>query len=120
MRHPPVACLSRILALREFDDQNGVLGRQTDQHHESDLRVDIVLDLHHEGREDHAQHGASQPQQSERAEHRDRRAQQYAERQRPAFIERRQDQEDEQKRHAEDDPRWNALARLLFLPDMPM
>jgi hypothetical protein len=48
--------------LGELDDQNRVLGRQADQHHQSDLRVDVVLDLHHVSRQKIAQQRAAQPQ----------------------------------------------------------
>ena len=47
--------------LRELDDQDGVLRRETDQHDEADLRIDIVF---HPAR----------PERGERAEDRDRRA----------------------------------------------
>ena len=36
-----------VFVLGELDDQNRVLCRQADEHHQSDLRVDIALDLHH-------------------------------------------------------------------------
>ena len=47
--------------LGEFDDQDRVLGRQPDQHHQTDLRVDVVLDLDHVGRQKVPQqrHGAA-------------------------------------------------------------
>ena len=47
--------------LREFDDQDRVLRRQPDEHHQTDLRVDIVLDLDHVGRQKISQqrHGAA-------------------------------------------------------------
>ena len=32
-----------LFALGEFDDQDGVLARQADQHDESDLREDVVV-----------------------------------------------------------------------------
>jgi hypothetical protein len=32
-----------VLVLGEFDDQDGVLGRKTDQHHQADLRVNVVF-----------------------------------------------------------------------------
>ncbi len=31
----------------ELDDQDGVLGGEADQHHQADLRVDVVFDLNH-------------------------------------------------------------------------
>ena len=33
-----------VLVLGELDDQDGVLGRQADQHDQADLRVDVVLE----------------------------------------------------------------------------
>ena len=36
--------------LGELDDQNRVLRRQADEHHQPDLRVNIIFDLDHVGR----------------------------------------------------------------------
>jgi hypothetical protein len=33
-----------VLHLRELDDQDGVLGREADQHDEADLHVDVVVE----------------------------------------------------------------------------
>src|SRR4029077_16496192 len=47
--------------LGELDDQDRVLGRQADQHHQADLAVDVVLQaadrLRREGAEDGERHG---------------------------------------------------------------
>ena len=50
-----------VLLLGKLDDQNRVLGGQADQHHQADLRVDVVLDLNHVGRQEErrAQRGAA-------------------------------------------------------------
>ena len=61
----------------EFDNQNRVLGRKADQHHQSDLRVDIEIEM-------------AEVQSGEGAENRNRNGKQHRERQRPAFVERRQ------------------------------
>ena len=34
-----------VFHLGELDDEDGVLGRETDQHDEADLRVDVVFAL---------------------------------------------------------------------------
>ncbi len=38
-------CALVVLHLGELDDQNGILGRQADQHDQTDLGVDIVVEL---------------------------------------------------------------------------
>src|SRR6267154_1816383 len=76
-----------VLALGKLDDQNRVLRCQADEHDQSDLRVDIVLDLDQVGRQENAQEYAAQPKDSKGSEDRHGGAQQHAERQRPAFIE---------------------------------
>ena len=50
----------------EFDDQNRIFRGQSDQHHQTDLRVHVVFQSSH-------------PEKPERAENRDRRSQQHAE-----------------------------------------
>ena len=50
-----------VFVLGEFDDQNRIFRGQTDEHDQTDLRVNVVF------------HSA-QPEREERAEHRDRRA----------------------------------------------
>src|SRR5262249_23657308 len=61
------------LLFREFDDQNCILCRQSDQHHQPDLSVDIVFEV-------------SRPQSQIRSQHCDRRSEKHAERQRPAPV----------------------------------
>src|SRR5215468_6024056 len=62
-----------VLGLGELHDQDGVLGREADDHHEADLREHVHLEPAH-------------PERAERAEYRDRRAQQHPERERPALV----------------------------------
>ena len=50
--HQRLALLVSFLG--ELDDQNRVLGGQADQHHQADLRINIVLDLHHVSRAESA------------------------------------------------------------------
>ena len=68
-----------VLILGKLDDQNRILGGQTDEHHQPDLRVHIGLDLNRVSGIDGAEHGPAQPQHREGAKYRDRRAQQHAE-----------------------------------------
>ena len=75
--------------LGELDDQNRVLGGQPDQHHESDLTVEIVLQPAH-------------PLRRQRAEYRQRYAQQHDERQHERLVLRCERQVDEQQADAED------------------
>ena len=58
---------------------------------------------------------SAQPKGEERAEDRDRRAEQDAERQRPTLVKRGENEEDEKERHSEHERRRNALLRFLFL-----
>ena len=76
-----------VLELGELDDEDGILCRQADQHHQPDLRVDVIRH-------------AAQRQAAVGAEHGERDAQQHRERHRPAFVQRRQHQEHENDRHA--------------------
>ena len=73
-----------VLCLGEFDDQDRVLGRQPDQHHEADLHVDVVVEAH----QPYAEEGT---QGHQRRPHEDRPGQA------PALVERGQQQE-----HADD------------------
>ena len=91
-----------VFHLGEFDDEDGVLGRQTDEHDQTDLGVDVVL----ERLEQQAGKGPG---------HGDRGAEKDRERQRPAFILGRQDQEDAEEREGEDRHRRNPLLGLLLL-----
>ncbi len=87
-----------VFALGKLDNQDSVLGCQSDQHDEADLGVDIVIEM-------------SQPEKEISAEHGDGRAKQDAEGQRPAFILSGKDEEDEEERQPEDGAGGNALAR---------
>ena len=75
--------------LRELDDKDGIFGRETDEHDEADLCIDIV-------------HLAAQPYGYEGAKDGDRRAEEHAERQRPAFVQSRKDEKDAEQRKPED------------------
>src|ERR1700684_2862204 len=75
-----------VLFFRKFDDEDGVFGSKSDQHHETDLGVDVTFDLHHVSGQEGGQNGAPQPQDGKRSKNRDRRAEKNAERKRPAFI----------------------------------
>ena len=68
---------------REFDDQNGVLRRQPDQHEQRDLREDVVV-------------AAGQLDADQRAQDRHRHDQDHRQRQRPAFVLRGEHQEHQQ------------------------
>ncbi|CAG2154752.1 hypothetical protein LMG19282_04712 [Cupriavidus campinensis] len=89
---------------RELEDQDGVLGRQRDQHRQADLEVDVVL------------HAAYQDG-NQRAEQRERHSQQHADRQRPFFVLRGQDQEHHQQREGEH--QGGRRAGLLLLVRLP-
>ena len=67
------------LGFGELDDQDRIFGGETDQHDETDLGINIVVEI-------------ARPQAKERATNGDRDAEQHAEGQRPAFIESGQDQ----------------------------
>ena len=86
--------------LGELDDQDGVLRRKTDQHDQADLAVDVV------GKPAH-------PLRAERAQHRERHAQQDDERQHQAFVLGRERQVDQQQRETEDQERLPAGLGLL-------
>src|SRR5579875_201458 len=62
-----------VFALGEFDNQDRVLGGEADEHDETDLRVDVVIEV-------------AQPEKQIGAEDGDGRAEQNAEGQRPAFV----------------------------------
>ena len=89
--------------LGELDDQDRVLRRQPDQHDQPDLAVDVVGQAAH-------------PLRRQRAQHRQRHAEQHDERQHQALVLRRQRQVDEQQRQPEDQrptgcPPWFPRAR---------
>ena len=71
----------------EFHDENGVLRRQSQQHDQADLHVDVV-------------HQPAQQRAEKRAEDSHRQPQKHAERNRPALVQRRQHQEHEHQRQA--------------------
>src|SRR5580658_117225 len=54
-----------ILILGKFDDEDGVFGRETDEHDQADLRVHVVFDLHHVRREKFGEQSAPQPENEE-------------------------------------------------------
>src|ERR1700675_2682377 len=85
-----------VFVLGKFDDENGVFGGETDEHDETDLRVDIAFDLHHVARKKSGEQDSPEPENEEGAENCDRSTQQNAEGQRPAFIERGENQKNEE------------------------
>ena len=95
-----------VAHLGKLDDENGVFGRQADEHDQTDLGIDVVFEV-----TDH--------QAGKRAEHGDGHAQQHAERQTPAFVLRRQNQEHAKERETKDDHRRNALRALFSWKLMP-
>src|ERR1700761_2124057 len=96
------ALAGHVFLACELDDEDGVLGRQTNEHDQSDLRVDVVLQP--TGR-----------QREKSAKDRNRRAEQDAEGQRPALILRGQNKEDKEQRDAKDGGGRDALGGLLLL-----
>src|SRR5229473_594235 len=76
------------LSLGEFDDEDGVLRRQTDEHHEPDLAVDVQLVF-------------SQEQAGEGTEDRDGKRKQHAEWERPALVQGGEDEEHADQREHE-------------------
>src|ERR1700723_4761817 len=104
-----------VVLLGKRDDQNRVFRSQTDEHHQANLGVHIVLHLNHVRRLKEAEHDATQPERGESAEYCDPRAEQDAKRHCPAFIEGCQDQKNEQNRKSENDRRRYSLSRLLLL-----
>src|SRR5471032_757074 len=85
---------------REFHDQDRVLGRQADQHHQADLREDVVV-------------AAGQPHADQRRQDADRDNQDDRQRQRQAFVLRGQHQEHQQHADGEHPQRGIAGQRLL-------
>ena len=78
-----------VQLLGELDDQDGVLARQADQHHQADLHEDVDVAV----REQHAGDGTEQAQRHDQDDR---------QRQRPAFVQRRQGQEDADHGQGED------------------
>src|SRR5438093_12351835 len=87
---------------RKLDNEDGILGRQTNEHHQTNLRIHVV-------------HHVPDEQGCEGAEDRDGGTEQDAERQRPTFVERREDQEYEQQREPENGRRGNAFLSFFLL-----
>ena len=85
----------RAQLLGELDDQDGVLAREADQHHEADLAEDVVDE-------------PAQPCGQQRAQDRERHREQDDERQREALVLRREHQEHEEQAEPEDDQRLAA------------
>ncbi len=75
--------------LGEFDDQDAVLGGERNQHDETDLRIEIVVEPGDQQR----QHGASDS---------DRNREEYGNRDGPALVEPDQEQECEQDGERQD------------------
>ena len=86
--------------LRELDDQNRILRCKPDQHHEADLKVDVVL------------HPA-QPDEEQRAGHGERHREHHRAWQPPPLVQRREDEIDHHDREAEREERSAAGSLLL-------
>ena len=84
----------------EFDDQDGILGRKTNQNNEADLRQDV--DGH-----------AARKQPGDRREQAHRHDQHDGERQLPAFVLRDKYEKDEERCGPEDEKRRRAALLLL-------
>src|SRR5271170_433874 len=91
-----------VFDLGKFHDEDGILGRQTDQHDQANLSVDIIFKVAEEKRE-------------EGPEHSDGHAQQHAERQRPALILSRHDEEDDEECQTKNDGGRHSLRGPLLL-----
>src|SRR5580704_9933419 len=91
-----------VFHLGEFDNQNGVLGGQADQHDQSDLGINVVVK-------------APEVECDEGAEHCDGDAEQHAEGKRPTLVLRSHDQEDDKECEAKNYAGGNALRCLLLL-----
>ena len=72
------------LVLGELDDQDGVLGHQTHQHHQSDLEIDVVLQ-------------SAGPVAQVGADAGDRQREDHRHGDQPALVLRREEQEDEEE-----------------------
>src|SRR5690349_20611092 len=77
-----------MLSFGELDYEDCILGRQPDQHHQADLKIDIIFESTH-------------PFTKRGAEHAERHSKNYREWYNPAFVLRCQEQEYEQQREAE-------------------
>ncbi len=86
--------------LGEFDDQDGVLGREPNDRHEANREVDVVGQ-------------AAGHRRDHRAADAERHRHQHRDRDRPAFIERGQTQEHHQRRQAQQERRLRSRQLLL-------
>src|SRR6266446_1550506 len=119
----PGACERRVhhgssvleFVFGELDDQNRILCRKTDKHDQSDLRINIALDLDHVTLHEGTEQYTPQPQHGKRSEYGYRRTQQDTEWQRPAFVGCGQNQKNKQQREPEDHGRAHTFQLLLFL-----
>src|SRR5262249_29299428 len=99
----------------ELNDQDGVLGGESDQHHQSDLRIHVVLNLNRIRRHEIAKECTTQPQDRKGPEYCNWNAHHHAERQRPALIKRNENQETKQCLKAKDHGGRDSVTRFLFL-----
>src|ERR1700722_25026 len=103
-----------VFVFGELNDKNCVFRGEADQHHETDLRINVAFDLDHVGRQNSLENHAAQPEDEECSEDCDWGAQQDAEGQRPAFVERGENQEHEQQGERKNSRRGHTLAGFLF------
>src|SRR5215831_7817906 len=105
-----------VTGLCKLHDEDGVLGRESDQHDQPDLGVHVIFEAKPGIVLEDKQVDDSADQQSrESAEDGDRHTEQYAKGKRPTFIERCEDQEGKKDRQAENSEWRNALRRFLLL-----
>ena len=96
-----------ISALGKFNNKNCVLGGQTNQHDQPNLRV-------------HVQRLAADMHEQQRAKHSEGDSKQNVQRQNPTFIQRGQQQEHRKKREREDNWRIGARFNLLIRGSSPL
>src|ERR1019366_8146216 len=96
------SCTLVVFHFCEFDDQDGVLCGQSDQHDQPNLGVHIVLER-------------TEIECDKCPKYRDGHAQEDAKRKRPAFVLCRHDEEDDKKRQTKNRRRRHALSRFHFL-----
>ena len=94
----------RAQLVGEFDDQDRVLRRQTDDGDQPDLEVDVVRLM-------------PNPDAEQRAEHAERHAEQHGERHRPALVLRREHEKHQHETEREDERRVAARRALLDTTD---
>ena len=95
------------LVLGELHDQDGVLGHQSHQHHQSDLEVDVVLQSADPVSEVGADAGDGQRQDHRHGDQ-------------PALVLRRQEQEDEEEGQPQNVARLSADVLLLIGKSAPL